>query len=65
MKVAAEKAKDQMDSYTTSVITPNYGGGRGWHKYGADAFEAAVKAGRVDVGDKKGDNLMKKSEKKR
>lgn len=31
----------------------------GEHKYGADAFEAAVKAGRVDVGDKKGDNLMK------
>ena len=37
----------------------------GAHQYGADAFEAAVKAGRVDVGDKKGDNLMKKSEKKR
>ena len=41
------------------------GGAEGEHKYGADAFEAAVKAGRVDVGDKKGDNLMKKSEKKR
>ncbi|MGN9018105.1 DUF6674 family protein [Lachnospiraceae bacterium HCP1S3_C3] len=38
-KVAAEKAKDQMDSYTTSVITPIMGVAEGEHKYGADAFE--------------------------
>lgn len=38
-KVAAEKAKNQMDSYTTSVITPIMGVAEGEHKYGADAFE--------------------------
>lgn len=38
-KVAAEKAKDQMDSCTTSVITPIMGVAEGEHKYGADAFE--------------------------
>lgn len=38
-KVTAEKTRDQMDSYTISVITPIMGVAEGEHKYGADAFE--------------------------
>ena len=35
----AEKAKEQMDSYTTSMVSPIMGVAEGEHKYGADAFE--------------------------
>lgn len=46
-----EKAKDQMDSYTTSVITPFMGVAEGEHKYGADAFEEFMaKQGDKDKG---------------
>lgn len=46
-----EKAKDQMDSYTTSVITPIMGVAEGEHKYGADAFEEFMaKQGDKDKG---------------
>ena len=31
--------KDQIDGYTTSMITPMMGVAEGEHKYGADAFE--------------------------
>ncbi len=36
-KVAGEKSKNQMDSYTTSMVTPIMGVAEGEHKYGADA----------------------------
>lgn len=50
-KVAAEKAKDLMDSYTTSVIIPIMGVAEGEHKYGADAFEEFMaKQGDKDKG---------------
>lgn len=46
-----EKAKYQMDSYTTSVITPIMGVAEGEHKYGADAFEEFIaKQGDKDKG---------------
>lgn len=34
-----EKAKEQMDSYTTSMVSPIMGVAEVEHKYGADAFE--------------------------
>lgn len=50
-KVAAEKAKDQMDCYTTSVITPIMGVAEGEHKYEADVFEEFMaKQGDKDKG---------------
>ncbi len=36
-KVAGEKSKNQMDSYTTSMVTPIMGVAEGEHKYCADA----------------------------
>lgn len=67
MKVAAEKVKDQMDSYTTSVVTPIMGVAEGEHKYGADAFEEFM----AKQGDKDNDKapvdvaLVKKDAKSR
>ena len=67
MKVAAEKAKDQMDRYTTSAVTPIMGVAEGEHKYGADAFEEFM----AKQGDKDNDKapvdvaLVKKDAKSR
>lgn len=66
-KVAAEKKKDQIDGYTTTMITPMMGVAEGEHKYGADAFEEFMaKQGGKDTG-KASVNVapVKKDEKRR
>ena len=65
-KAAAEKAKDLMDSYTTTMVSPFMGVAEGEHKYGADAFEEFMaKQGDTDMGKGYVDiTSMKKDEKR-
>lgn len=43
-KVVTKKAKNQLDSYTNSVMT-SMGMAEGAHKYGVDAFEEFIAIG--------------------